>query len=222
MDWKLARILDDIRDNVSRGESNLIVGISGIDASGKTTLAAKLVEELRLGEMPVCLLSIDDFLSERSIRRAGPDRSLSYYERGFEWDTFFGLIDEIGRVQRVDTIVPTRCQETDRIISRQIDIQPPTVVVVEGVFLFKRPYQSLFHLPYWLEIGFFEGLARARARERDWQNYGSLEEIDRQYLNRFYPAQSRHFALDDPKSVAVVLDEDSSLPRPIADFAASG
>lgn len=62
------------------------VAISGITASGKTTLANELAEELRGREKEVVRTSIDNFHHPRAIRyRQGKDSAIGYYEDAHDY-----------------------------------------------------------------------------------------------------------------------------------------
>jgi uridine kinase len=66
------------------------VGVSGITAAGKTTLANELKDELRERKMEVVRASIDHFHHPKVIRyRQGKDSATGYYEYAHDYRSFY-------------------------------------------------------------------------------------------------------------------------------------
>ena len=64
------------------------VGVSGITASGKTTFANELAEEIKRG-LPVTCASIDDFHNSKVIRYTqGKESARGYYEDAHDYTAF--------------------------------------------------------------------------------------------------------------------------------------
>lgn len=196
------RILTEISRGFHNSESesnNYIVGISGIDCAGKSTLLGELEQFLtRQGIACVCI-SGDDFLLEPKIRNANPDQALGYYDESFDYHTLFHEILVPARnALHYHKNISISDWLNDRMVDAELKINGPCVVLVEGVFIFKRSLPDVFDYRIWIELSFEEGLGRALERPRDRAHYGSEERIRARYLERLYKGQRLHLQLDRP------------------------
>jgi uridine kinase len=93
------------------------------------------------------------------------------------------------------------------------DVPPRAVLVVDGVFLLRPELRTLWSLSIYLHISPDETLRRARRRDVDL--FGSVDEVDRRYLSRYLPAQEHYRQLADPESHADVIvdNHDPHNPR---------
>ena len=71
------------------------------------------------------------------------------------------------------------------------------IILLEGIFLFKRKFASHFDLKIWIECSFETAIRRAIIR--------SQEGLDRDatitaYESIYFPAQRYHFQTDEPQS----------------------
>lgn len=205
------KTLDQIERKI-RGElplkRNMIVGISGVDGAGKSTLSAALCQRLQVMGIAHHLIEIDDFLHPRSVRNANPNQTVGYYCDTFAFKKIFDqLLIPLSQCpsHRVEfQLVDWPSDETK---SKVYDIHGPAVIVVEGVFLFKLHYAEVFNLRLWLDISFEDALERVLQRSRDQNYYRSPDAITDRYLERFYAGQRLHLERDDPKGQAhIVID----------------
>jgi uridine kinase len=155
-----------------------IVGISGVDCAGKSTLAAWLRDRLAERGVPVVLVEGDAFLRPRHVRRANRDHARGYYHESFDYAPVVARVIEPARAG--------------------LRGEPGSVVLVEGVFLFTENRLPLFDLAVWIDIPLDEALSRARGRRYDLDRYGGPEGVEREYRRRFLPGQELHLALDRP------------------------
>lgn len=61
----------------------LIVGINGVDTSGKTMFSTELSTYLKKQGIPSQIIRIDDFHNESKIRYSEPNEVVSYYNHAF-------------------------------------------------------------------------------------------------------------------------------------------
>src|SRR5207247_1741473 len=90
-----AEILDDLTCRIDRihGSHPVRVGIDGIDAAGKTTLAEEMAEVLRTRGRSVVRASIDGFHRPRAFRyRRGPSSPEGYYYDSFDYETLMSVL----------------------------------------------------------------------------------------------------------------------------------
>ena len=115
------------------------MGIDGVDASGKTTLAGELADELEKSSRPIIQASVDDFHNTKSIRCAkGENSPEGYYYDSFNYKAMTEvLLDPLssGKVQyktaifdyrtNLEVVLPIETADRD------------SILVMEGIFLFR-------------------------------------------------------------------------------------
>jgi phosphoglycolate phosphatase len=190
-----------------------IIGINGVDTAGKTCFAQDFAAFLRAQGRDVALIHGDDFHNPRAIRRQGTDPVRGYIDHAFNLpllerellaparrgevlDKTFALID-------LDADTPTAI--------RRYTIHRDTVVLVEGVLLFRPPIDAYFDLRIFLHIPFDEVLRRAAAR--DIPRYG--DDYLERYKFRYIPAQQWYLETHRPyeRSDFVINNTDYENPH---------
>lgn len=80
------------------------------------------------------------------------------------------------------------------------------MILVEGIFLFKQAYRSLFDLAIWVDCSLPTALARAL--ERSQEGLPPAKTIAA-YGATYFPAQEIHFNKDNPRAAAdLIYDND--------------
>jgi uridine kinase len=204
----LTKIVTGRRSQLAADRS-LLAGISGIDASGKGFVSQRLAARLESDGYRIALLNADAWLNLPHVRFAseGADRGRHFYKNGLRLDEMFerlvlplkanrfvrltmDLVDETA-----DSYRPYRCEFAD------IDI-----VLLEGIFIFKRRFAGLFDLKVWIDCSF--DTAMSRALERRQEGLSESETIAA-YETIYFPAQRHHLKSDDPVSAADIVFENN-------------
>jgi uridine kinase len=73
------------------------------------------------------------------------------------------------------------------------------IILLEGIYLLKRPFQHLYDLSFWIDCSFEKALQRAVARAQEGL---SPDATIAAYRRIYFPAQEIHFARDNPRSAA--------------------
>jgi uridine kinase len=195
----LATAARDLLGDWTRSEAP-VIGLSGIDASGKTSLAAMVTRHLELLGVRVALVPLDPWHSPRKERFLGPDPASHFYRHGFRWGELFdGLIEPLRSSRSIDLRTWVHPVQDAPPFQQRYRFQAVDVVLLEGIFLFKREHRSRLDLGWWVDCSFDEALARARSRNQE----GLPEpELLREYRDVFFPAQRLHLALDRPTAWA--------------------
>jgi uridine kinase len=163
----LADVVNGFRDS-KRVCKNYLVGISGIDAAGKSTLSARVKEQLTGLNIQCVSISGDDFLMEKHVRNANPNQALGYYNDSFDYEKLFkGVLIPARTKTSFKHKVPVMDLLSDTVTESEVSVQGPCVVLVEGVFLFKQGLPDVFDYKLWIDLSFEEGLQRAERRPRD-------------------------------------------------------
>jgi uridine kinase len=193
----------DLRDHA------LLVGVSGIDGSGKGYVTDRLADRLREREPRVAVVNIDGWLEPPSRRFSPDDPARHFYEHGIRFGELFErLLLPLKRDRSIrldaDLTDPTGAEAFRRHEYRFDDVK---IILVEGVFLFKRSHRAAFDLAFWVECGFDTALRRALARAQE----GLLpEETVRDYRTIYFPAQHLHFEINDPVGFATAAIDNES------------
>lgn len=117
------------------------VGVNGITASGKTTFANELAEEMKNRGVQVIRTSIDDFHNPRVIRYAqGKESARGYYEDAHDYTAFKErLLKPLGPNGNLQYETISHNLITDMPVHNTPLVTSPTMVlIVDGTFLLKK------------------------------------------------------------------------------------
>ncbi len=194
---ELGTLADQLRTRSSdRPARNFVIGISGIEAAGKSTAAAELAA-LLCNSAEVIVIEGDAFSRSRAQRNANADPVQGYLDDAYDYGYLCHAVLEPLRSNQVrrlefDSLEPT----TDVITRRRLDFSPPGIAIVEGVLLFRAPVLDLLDYAIWIDLEFSESRSRAARRPRDLAYYPDSQAILDRYDTRFHPAQRVHLAAD--------------------------
>lgn len=207
MDDVVARILRE-RGIVSEQRS-LLVGISGIDGSGKGYVAKQI--EARLGQhsLAVANINVDGWLNLPDKRFSAIEPAEHFYENAIRFDELFTQLLLPLKDHRSVSVAADFAEETAGNYRRHTyNFKDVGVVLVEGIFLFKREHRELFDLAVWVDCSFPTALERALARSQEGL---STADTSRSYETIYFPAQAIHFTRDNPRETADwIIDNDCS------------
>jgi uridine kinase len=191
---------------------SLLVGISGIDGCGKGYIAAQIEARLAQHAVTSTVINVDGWLNLPDKRFDGDAPAERFYESAIRFDEFFSDLVIPLRDQRSVHLVADFVEETAREYRKHTyNIQNVGVILVEGIFLFKQAYRSLFDLAIWVDCSFATALARALQRAQE--GLPPAETITA-YETIYFPAQRIHFDQDNPRESAdLILDNDFYLAR---------
>jgi uridine kinase len=85
------------------------------------------------------------------------------------------------------------------------------VILLEGVFLFRRDHRELLDLAIWVDCSFSTALARALTRKQEGL---SLPATIRAYETIYFPAQKIHIEKDQPREGADLILANDPYLRP--------
>ena len=184
---------------------SLLVGVSGIDGCGKGYLATQLEARLALRGVIPAILNVDGWLNlpEKRFDQRAPAKN--FYENAIRFDEFFAKLVIPLRDRRSVHLIADFMEETaSHYRKHTYDVKDVSVVLVEGIFLFKSQYRSYFDLAIWIDCSFPTALARAIARAQEGL---SPAKTIIAYDTIYFPAQRIHLALDKPQENADVIFE---------------
>ena len=202
-----------------------LVGISGIDASGKGYVAGKFAAEFESAGYRVALINVDGWLNLPEVRFLSQQKTPLADRRGAhassagsagrtpEGSHFYHhalRLDEM--FERLILPLKETCEvniSMDFAEETATEFHPHTylfanidIILLEGIFIFKRAFVRHFDLRIWIECSFETALERAVARGQE--NLSPAATMSA-YERIYFPAQRVHFETDDPISSADVL-----------------
>jgi phosphoglycolate phosphatase len=194
----------------------LIIGINGIDTSGKTFFTESLAVYLTSGDFAVQVINLDNFHNPRSVRNSGEDLVESYYQHGFDIETLIeNILEPVRTKGECSTTLTLLDLLTDRYeIERSFSINKDTFVLLEGVYLFRKELAPYIDYKIFLDIPLEE--SRRRAAVRDVPLFG--EEILHRYDEKYLPAQSRYLQEYPPSAVADLIIDNTNWEYPVITY----
>jgi uridine kinase len=175
-----------------------VVGISGIDCAGKSTLARTLARDLRAAGEDAVVIGGDDFNRPRPERSTFPAKDRDY---GFDYaELVRKVLAPARRGERVEARLRVKDWGRDAWEERDSVVEPGAVVLLEGVFLFTPEVVPFLDLKIWLDIGFDDALERALLRDADAM--GGTDGVRERYATRYFPGQRLHLERERPHEAA--------------------
>jgi len=194
---------------------SLLVGLSGIDGSGKGYLAGQIEAHLAQRAVAAAILHLDGWLNlpEKRFSKASPAEN--FYENAIRFDEFFSQLVVPLRDGRSVRLVADFVEETASQSRKEVyDFKNVGIIVVEGIFLFKSRHRELFDLAVWIDCSYPTALARAI--ERGQEGLSPAKTIHA-YETIYFPAQRIHLAQDKPRENAdLILENDSYVSRSLS------
>ncbi len=192
------------------------VGIDGVDASGKTTLADLLSNYLKLQNADVIRTSIDGFHNPRSIRyQKGRNSPEGYYKDSFNNEALINNLliplSNNGNLQYRKAIFDFKTD--DEVVFPVQTANKNSILIMDGVFLFRPELINYWDLKIFLEADF--KITVARATKRDGYYLGSEQEILEKYNQRYVPGQLLYFEDAKPKKVADIIINNNNFENPV-------
>lgn len=207
-------VFSQIQNSIAGLERPLLVGINGAYTSGKTVFAGNLQARLQAEGIKTQLIHYDDFHNPfPTIHwKDASDELEAFYNRAF---TPNKLIADVlaplkahGCVDKYVECIDLGTGEFTNTI--HFDIDRETVVLLEGVLLFRPPLLDYLDYKIYLDISDDEILRRAR--ERDVPRFG--EAIYDKFITRYIPVQHRYVAECRPKEVSDIVVDNNDYGNP--------
>lgn len=188
----------------------VLVGLSGIDASGKGYLAERITTGLRAQGLRVACIGVDGWLNLPSVRFSQTHPDEHFYTCALRLEELFArLILPLRDTRSVNLKADFTEETASAYRPHTYRFEDVDVIVLEGIFLFKPAYRHHHDLRLWVECSFETALERALARTQEGL---TPEATIRAYETIYFPAQRIHLERDQPRQAAhAILYNDSRL-----------
>jgi uridine kinase len=203
-----------VRDRVPAHRSALIA-VSGIDASGKGYVTARLAGSLEAGGVRTAVLGVDGWLNLPSVRFDVARPAETFYERAIRFDQMFESLVLPFRDARSCAVDADFTEETAQAYRpHRYEFGDTDVILLEGIFLLKAAFRSHYDASFWVDCTFETALGRAVRRGQE--GLGPDATV-RAFRTIYFPAQRLHMAKDAPRAAAgAILSNDPRLTDPDA------
>ena len=205
---KLAEKIGAVRLKVPR-DRGLLVGISGIDGSGKGFIAALLEKRLLELRWNSAVLSADDWHKLPTIRLNSDNPAEHFYQRGLRLDDMFEQVVLPLRDRNViDVVADYADAKAIAYRKKRYSLRGIDIVLLEGIFLFKPTYRDYFDLKVWIDCSFATALQRTIVRAQEGL---SPAETKRAFETIYFPAQRLHLEHDKSREHADVIFDNEDM-----------
>ncbi|MGV7117209.1 hypothetical protein [Paenibacillus kyungheensis] len=211
-EYLIYNICNEIIKN-KNAETPLIVGLTGIDTSGKSKMAEELKKVFIQKNVEVQLVHVDDFHYPKSKRYndslSEPDQ---YYELSINFEAIRNnLLEPIKSSTQLEVTLPHLDLLTDSMsITKNYNITKDTIVLIEGVFLYREEVRPYIDFYIFLDIEEEVVIQRAEIRDVPVQGVEVLEKYHTKYL----PAQRRYINKFQPNIVSNIVINNSDFENP--------
>lgn len=203
-----------IQQAMEKGRATL-VGLDGVDLSGKTTLARELESALTGIGHSVCVIHEDDFVNPRSVRtRQGQWLAQGFYDDFFDFQSLIAkLLRPLRRGEQVEcTILKLDFVRDSWDTSIIYSIQPSQIVIVEGLFLVRPEFSGCFDIIVRLSVP--ASVVLQRAIVRDVPIFGDADYVIKGYELQSIPAQELYEQQCKPDEHADVVIDNTDVSNP--------
>jgi uridine kinase len=177
-----------------------LVGVTGIDGSGKGYLCNRLARQLADHGARVALISVDGWLNLPATRFNPANPAEHFYQHSIRFDEMFEQLVLPLRHRRSVRVETDYVEETAGAYRRHLyEFQEIDIILLEGIYLLKRQFQGFYDLSFWIDCSFATALERAIFRGQEGL---SPQETIAAYRTIYFPAQEIHFQRDHPRAAA--------------------
>ncbi len=197
----------------------MIVAIDGVDASGKTTFANLLHEDLLKSGCNSVRISIDKFHNPKSKRmERGALSPEGFFHDSFDLESLKQLVIQPVKAKSgniVPEIFDYRVEE--KVQAKEIPVQDDMIVLLDGIFLNRDELFEYWDVSIFLDVSFETVVTRALVR--DLNAFGSEEEVLKRYNQRYIPGEKLYLSQCQPQKRAdIVIDNNDWSFRKILKF----
>lgn len=185
-----------------------LVTIDGLDGSGKSVLARRLLEAL---DGSAVLLAVDDFRRPVDWQAAARPELDLYYEERYDLVSLEGCIRQFLQGAPSCTFPEFDGAREALAGTRTVSFTGKTWLIVEGVFVARLPAAD-GALSIYVDID--EDEARRRVMVRDLGKGRTTEEVTRRIDRRYFPAHHRYRQERSARDRAAVLIDNADPQRP--------
>jgi len=191
-------------------QTPLLVGVDGVDGSGKSMLASELKNRLD-DSIPTFSLSIDSYHHPKATRyKRGRSSPTGFYLDSYDYDAFMQHVINPLRKKEAPHCFPEYFSlGADRY--RMVPMN--SVILIDGIFLQRKELRGVFDFVIFVEVDF--DITLSRMLMRDNETVDGDKEITEMFNLRYRPAQEMYFDECSPLKHADVILDNNDLDCPL-------
>jgi uridine kinase len=196
-------------------DAPLLVSVDGVDTSGKTTLSRCLAEYLNKRGHSTIQASIDGFHNPTEKRyMLGSKSPEGYYKNSFDYNSLKSCLLEPLKndLNREYYTAVYDIKSESKVYQEPRTATKESILVMEGVFLLRPELIRYWDYSIFLHIDFEQVILRAK--DRDQYLFGSEEEIENRYRNKYIPGQQMYLRESNPFSNASLMIDNNDFNNP--------
>lgn len=196
---KLANELRSIWNSRIDKSRPFIVGMDGLGGAGKTTLTQQLKQELQQTS-EVFAIHLDNHIVERSRRyHTGYEEWYEYYN--LQWNLPMLTEDLFKTLHQRQTklSLPFYNLSLDKQTMKTIPVSPETILLIEGVFLQRKEWESYFDFTVFIDCP--KEIRYERVLKRDAYLGDEQARVDK-YKRRYWLAENYYMTEVKPQEIA--------------------
>lgn len=208
-----------LRAQIRSRSGRMLIGIDGVDGSGKTTFADELAQLLDECGIEVIRISLDDYLNPQSKRYAqGRSSAKGFFEDSYDYQRFSAeVLEPLARdgSGRYRTAAYDLSSESE-VKSPWLYASEDAVVIVDGLFLHRDELchdrkHKIWDLSVWLDVPFRESFGRIverdhRAPDPEDPSNARYYQGQLMYLQACDPAERADLVIDNVAPLAEAID----------------
>ena len=205
-------VYSEIYSKIKQKPNVRCVGVNGVDTSGKSFFAGRLATFLESKGEHVAVINLDDFHNPQAMRMNGRNEIDAYINNAFDLNTLaYELLLPIRNTGKVSKTLELLDLDSDTYtLRRPYDIEQETLVILEGVLLYRSPIEDLIDFKIFLDISFNEVINRASIR--DVPKYGA--QFLEKYREKYIPIQQWYLEECNPKGKSDIVVDNSDYKKP--------
>src|SRR6266436_9278944 len=127
----------------------ILVGISGIDASGKGFITEKIAKRLQELGWRVATINADDWLNLLEVCLSQHKPAEHFYEHAMRFDEMFDRLIVPLKESRAVSFVADCADAKGSRRKHRYEFRKIDIILLEGIFLFRPAYREHFDLTAW-------------------------------------------------------------------------
>lgn len=193
-------------------DKNIVIGVNGIDNSGKTTFSKSLSDYLKSRDHGTEIISLDDFHNPEEIRRKGDYPVDAYYEKAFGIERVIDeILDPIRKNQKVHKELEILNLSKDIYdLKKEYYVNKNDIVIIEGVLLYRKPLETYIDYKIYLDINYETMMKRAKIRDENRFTENTIKRYKRKYI----PVQKKYIKEDNPKLKSDIIIDNNDYEKP--------